>query len=142
MAHLYSLYDFYIPYGNLNFILVLVLKFPGSLNLHFTIYQITRKSPSLTQSIPRIYKKNYYKNSKIFLGRYKNIRGNDSARVRFLRWTLSLKWNRDVMKSSIGLNQKPSYIRYRASSIAHLRYIVCWSGKTLHRSTWSIRNIF
>ena len=60
MAHLYSFYDFYIPYGNYNFILVLVPQFPGSLNLHFTICQFinfSRKNPSLTQFIPRIYNK-------------------------------------------------------------------------------------
>ena len=60
MAHLYSFYDFYVPYGNLNFILVLVLKFPGSLNLLFhnlSIHQFSRKNPSLAQFIPRIYNK-------------------------------------------------------------------------------------
>ena len=60
MAHLYSLFDFYIPYGNFNFILVLVLKFPGSLNLSFynlSIHQFSRKNLSLAQFIPRIYNK-------------------------------------------------------------------------------------
>ena len=73
MAHLYSLFDFYTPYGNFNFILVLVPKFPGSLNLSFhnlSIYQFSRKNPSLAQFISRIYKKIYYKNSRVFLGRY------------------------------------------------------------------------
>ena len=50
-----------------------------------------------------------------------NRRGMDSARVRFLQWTLSSKWNKEVMKSSAGLNQKPSDMRYRAFRIAHLR---------------------
>ena len=60
MAHLYSLFDFYIPYGNLNFILVLVLKFPGLLNLSFhnlSIHQFSRKNLCLAQFIPRIYNK-------------------------------------------------------------------------------------
>ena len=72
----------------------------------------------------------------------RNRRGNDSARVKFLRLTLSSKWNKDVMKSLAGLNQKPLYMRYRASRIAHLRCTVCWSGKRLDRSIWSIRSIF
>ena len=70
-----------------------------------------------------------------------NKRGNDSTWVKFLRWTLSSKWNKDVMKSSAGLNQKPSDMRYRASRIAHLRCTVCWSGKRLNCSIWSIRSI-
>ena len=45
----------------------------------------------------------------------------DSARVRFLRWTLFSKWNKEVMISLAGLNQKPSDMRYRASRIAPLR---------------------
>ena len=60
MAHLYSLFDLYIPYGNFNFTLVLVLKFPGSLNLSFhnlSIHQFSRKDLSLAQFIPRIYNK-------------------------------------------------------------------------------------
>ena len=60
MAHLYSLFDLYIPYGNFNFTLVLVLKFPGSLNLSFhnlSIHQFSRKDLSLSQFIPRIYNK-------------------------------------------------------------------------------------
>ena len=60
MAHLYSLFDLYIPYGNFNFILVLVLKFSGSLNLSFhnlSIHQFSRKNLSLAQFIPRIYNK-------------------------------------------------------------------------------------
>ena len=70
-----------------------------------------------------------------------NRRGNDSTRVRFLRWTLSSKWNKNVMKNSAGLNQKPSDMRYRASRIAHLLCTVCLSGKKLDRSIWSIRSI-
>ena len=45
---------------NFNFILVLVPKFPGSLNLSFhnlSIHQISLKNPSLAQFIPRIYNK-------------------------------------------------------------------------------------
>ena len=60
MAHLYSLFDLYIPYGNFNFTLVLVLKFPGSLNSSFhnlSIHQFSRKNLSLAQFIPRIYNK-------------------------------------------------------------------------------------
>ena len=60
MAHLYSLFDFYTPYGNFSFILVLVPTFSGSLNLLFhnlSIYQFSRKNPSLAQFIPRIYNK-------------------------------------------------------------------------------------
>ena len=59
--------------ANFNFIIVLVPKFPGSLNLSFrnlSIHQFSRKNPSLAQFIPRIYNKNYYTNSKVFLGRY------------------------------------------------------------------------
>ena len=43
-----------------NFPLVLVLKFPGSLNLSFhnlSIHQFSRKNLSLAQFIPRIYNK-------------------------------------------------------------------------------------
>ena len=65
----------------------------------------------------------------------------DSARVRLLRWTLSSKWNKEVMKSLTGLNQKPSDMRYRASRIAHLHCTICWSGKRLDRSIWLIRSI-
>ena len=60
MAHVYSLFDLYIPYGNFNFILVLVLQFPDSLNLSFhnlSIHQFSRKDLSLAQFIPRIYNK-------------------------------------------------------------------------------------
>ena len=45
---------------NFNFTLVLVPKFPGSLNLSFhnlSIYQFSRKNPSFAQFIPRIYNK-------------------------------------------------------------------------------------
>ena len=65
----------------------------------------------------------------------------DSARVRFLRWNLSSKWNKEVMISSAGLNQKPLDMRYRASIIAPLRCTICWSGKRLDRNIWSIRSI-
>ena len=60
MAHLYSLFYLYIPYGNFNFTLVLVIKFPGSLNLSFhnlSIHQFSQKDLSLAQFIPRIYNK-------------------------------------------------------------------------------------
>ena len=70
-----------------------------------------------------------------------NRRGVDSARVRFLRWTLSSKWNKEVMKSSARLNQKPSDMRYRASRIAPLCCMICWSGNRLDRKIWSIRSI-
>ena len=73
MAHLYSLFDFYIPYGNLNFILVLVLKFPGSLNLSFhnlSIHQFSRKKKNLrlAQFISRIYNKIIIKILRYFWG--------------------------------------------------------------------------
>ena len=45
------------------------------------------------------------------------------------------------MKSSAGLNQKPSDMRYRASIIAHLRCTLCWSRKRLDHNIWSIRSI-
>ena len=65
----------------------------------------------------------------------------DLARVRFLLCTLSSKWNKEVMKSLAGLNQKPSDMRYRASRIALLHFIICWSGKRLDHNIWSIRSI-
>ena len=65
----------------------------------------------------------------------------DSAQVRFLRWTLSSKWNKEVMKRSTGLKKKPSNMRYRASRIAPLCCTICWSGKRLDCSIWSIRSI-
>ena len=46
--------------------------------------------------------------------------GKTLARARPLRWTFSSKCNREVMTSSEGLNQNPSEILYRASSIAPL----------------------
>ena len=73
MAHLYSLFDLYIPYGNFNFILVLVLQFLDSLNLSFhnlSIHQFSRKDLSLAQFIPRIYNKIIIKILGYFLGRY------------------------------------------------------------------------
>ena len=48
--------------------------------------------------------------------------GKLSARARPLRWTFSSKYSREVMTSSEGLNQNPSQILYRASSIAPLRW--------------------
>ena len=65
----------------------------------------------------------------------------DSALVRLLRWTLSSKWNKEVIISSTGLNQKPSDMRYRASRIAHLHYMICLSGKRLNHSIFSIMSI-
>ena len=47
-------------------------------------------------------------------------KGKLSARARPLRWTFSSKCSREVMTSSEGLNQNPSEILYRASSIAPL----------------------
>ena len=70
-----------------------------------------------------------------------NRRGMNSAWVRFLRWTLSSKWNKEVMKSSAGLNKKSSDIQYRASRIAPLRCTICWSGKRYDHNIWSIRSI-
>ena len=49
-------------------------------------------------------------------------KGKASARARPLRWTFSSKCSKEVMTSSEGLNQNPSEILYRASSIAPLRY--------------------
>ena len=40
-----------------------------------------------------------------------------------------------------GLNQKPSDIRYRASKMAPRLCTMCWSGKRLDRSVWSMRSI-
>ena len=57
--------------ANFNFILVLVPKFPGSLNLSFhnlSIYQFFRKNPSLAQFIPRIYNKIIIKIIEYFWG--------------------------------------------------------------------------
>ena len=36
---------------------------------------------------------------------------------------------------------KPSDMQYRDSRIAHVHYTICWSGKRLNRSIWSIRSI-
>ena len=58
-----------------------------------------------------------------------NKKGIDSARGRLLRWTLSSKWNKDVIISPVGLNQKPSKMRYRASKMAPLLWTKCWSRK-------------
>ena len=70
-----------------------------------------------------------------------NRRGIDSARVRLLRWSLSLKLNKEVMIISVGLNQKPTDMAYRTSRIAPLGYTICWSGMRLDRSMRSIRSI-
>ena len=58
--------------------------------------------------------------SSIWHRSYGNRRGVDSARGRLWWWTLSSKWNKDVMISSAGLNQKPLEIRYKASKMAPL----------------------
>ena len=70
-----------------------------------------------------------------------NKRGVDSARGRLLRWTLSLKWNKDVIISSAGLNQKPFEMWYKASKMDPLLWTMCWRGKRLDRSMWSIMSI-
>ena len=36
-----------------------------------------------------------------------NSRGMDSVRGKLLQWTLSSKWNKEVMINSVGLNQIP-----------------------------------
>ena len=41
--------------------------------------------------------------------------------------------------SSVGLNQKPSKMRYRASKMALFLCTRCWSGNKLEPSTWSMR---
>ena len=45
------------------------------------------------------------------------------------------------MISLVGLNQKPSDMRYRAFRIAPLHFTIFWIGKRLDRSIWSIRSI-
>ena len=70
-----------------------------------------------------------------------NNRGVDSAQGKLLRWTLSSKWNKDVIISSDGMNQKPSDMRYRASKMAPLLWTICWSGKRLDRKMWFIRSM-
>ena len=70
-----------------------------------------------------------------------NRKGVDSARGRLLRGTLSSKWNKDVMISFAGLNQKPFEIRYKASKIAYLLWTMCWSGNILDRNIWSINSM-
>ena len=43
-------------------------------SFHFSRFNnlsVFPKKPKLTQFIPEIYNKNYYKNSRVFLGRYK-----------------------------------------------------------------------
>ena len=72
---------------------------------------------------------------------HENRRGVDSARGRLRRWTRSSKWNKAVMISSVGLNQKPSEIRYKAFKIAHLLWTMCWSGNSLDRNMWSINSM-
>ena len=49
-------------------------------------------------------------------------KGRLSARARTLRWTLSSKCSRVIMTNSEGLNQNPSKIRYKASSMDPLRW--------------------
>ena len=56
-----------------------------------------------------------------------NKKGVDSDRGRLLRWTLSSKWNKDVIISSAGLNQKPSEMWYKASKMASSR--LCAGGE-------------
>ena len=70
-----------------------------------------------------------------------NRRGVDSARGRLLRLTLSSKWNKDVMINYVGLNQKPSEIRYQASKIAPLLWTMCWSRNRLDCNMWSINSM-
>ena len=70
-----------------------------------------------------------------------NKRGVDSARGRLLRWTLSLKWNKEVIISSARLNQKPFEMRYMTFKIAPLFWTMCWRGKRLDLNMWSIRSI-
>ena len=72
---------------------------------------------------------------------HENRRGVDSAQGRLQQWTLSSKWNKDVMISSAGLNQKPSEIRYKASKMAHLLWTMCWSGNILDHNIWSINSM-
>ena len=43
--------------------------------------------------------------------------------------------------SSTGLNQKPSEIRKKASSMAPRLYTKCCSGNKLDRNTWLIKSI-
>ena len=45
------------------------------------------------------------------------------------------------MTSSIELNKKPFNIRYRAFRMVPLLCTMCWSGKILDRSIWSMRSI-
>ena len=70
-----------------------------------------------------------------------NRRGVDSTRGRLRRWTLSSKWNKAVMISFAGLNQKPFEIRYKASKITPLLWTMCWSGNRLDRNMWSINSM-
>ena len=60
--------------------------------------------------------------SRTWLSSHDINKGRPSARARPLRWTLSSKCSRAVMTSSEGLNQNPSKIRYKASSMAPLRW--------------------
>ena len=71
----------------------------------------------------------------------RNRRGVDSTRGRLRRWTLSSKWNKDVMIISAGLNQKPLEIRYKSSKMAPLLWTMCWSRNRLDRNIWSINRM-
>ena len=60
MAHLYSLYDFYIPYGKFQLYpcsSAQISRFTKFTFHNLSIYQFSRKNPSLAQFIPRIYNK-------------------------------------------------------------------------------------
>ena len=70
-----------------------------------------------------------------------NRRGRDSARGRLRWWTLSSKWNNEVIINSIGLNQYPFEIRYSTYRTAPLLCTVFWGGNILDLKTWSIRSI-
>ena len=97
MAHLYSLFDLYIPYGNFNFTLVLVLKFPGSLNLSFhnlSIHQFSRKDQSLAQFIPRIYNKIIIKILGYFWGVTVPVHNNEEISINYIH--KGKIWNRNT----------------------------------------------
>ena len=74
--------------------------------------QLTRRSMRGSSGNPRC--------SKTWLSNLGINRGKASARARSLRWTFSSKCSNAVMTSSEGLNQNPSKILYKASSIAPL----------------------
>ena len=60
--------------------------------------------------------------SKTWLSNLGINNGKLSAQAKPLRWTFSSKCSREVMTSLEGLNQNPSEILYRASSITLLRW--------------------